>query len=397
MRALITLLVLGCFGPLVGAAQEGSTSSAAAAWRVLVQQARAAERAGDDERALTLALQASAIDTTPSLWRFIAERQAATGRLADALGSADICQREALRDSAPDSQQHASACNTLRQSLRPRVAIVSLAFTGATPPPGTRATVGGRDVPAGLLDAPFVVDPGTLPVIVSAPEHEEVRTEVQVAAGDQRRVEIRLIRLPDATLSIQSDEPLPPGTTVRVRGEAIDPGALDAPLVLSPGPVSVEVQAPGFALFVRRTTAVRGERAEVRVTLVPLESPRPSSSIPVLIASGDQTRHSAESVRQPALLAVAGLGVGMAISSVGTWLAAERRVDDLEAQCRSTDGCVSEDIESERSPVQRLDRTTNALLFAGAAVAVVGVVLFALVKRERPRLDARRALLDVAF
>jgi hypothetical protein len=362
----------------------------------LVQQARAAERAGDDEHALTLALQASAIDTTPSLWRFIAERQAATGRLADALGSADICQREALRDSAPDSQQHATACNTLRQSLRPRVAIVSLVFTGATPPPGTRATVGGREVPAGLLDAPFVVDPGTLPVIVSAPEHEEVRTEVQVAAGDQRRVEIRLARLPDATLSIQSDEPLPPGTTVRIRGEAIDLGALDAPLVLSPGPVSVEVQAPGFALFVRRITAVRGERGEVRVTLVPLESPRPSS-IPVLIASGAPTRSGVESVRRPALLTVAGLGLGMAISSVGPWLAAERRVDDLEAQCRSMDGCVSEDIESERSPVQRLDRTTNALLFTGAMVTVVGVVLFGLVKRERPRLDARRAVLGITF
>jgi hypothetical protein len=160
--------------------------------------------------------------------------------------------------------------------------------------------------------------------------------------------------------------------------------------------VSVEVQAPGFALFVRRITAVRGERGEVRVTLVPLESPRPSS-IPVLIASGAPTRSGVESVRRPALLTVAGLGLGMAISSVGPWLAAERRVDDLEAQCRSMDGCVSEDIESERSPVQRLDRTTNALLFTGAMVTVVGVVLFGLVKRERPRLDARRAVLGITF
>ncbi|MEI8256154.1 MAG: hypothetical protein WCJ30_10835, partial [Deltaproteobacteria bacterium] len=98
-----------------------------AARRNLLEQAQAARVAGDHARALDLANRAGRLQMSTSLRMFLAEEQQAVGQFSGALGTAELCVREAERDPALRNRDAILArCNELRAALRPRVGFVTV-------------------------------------------------------------------------------------------------------------------------------------------------------------------------------------------------------------------------------------------------------------------------------
>jgi hypothetical protein len=185
--ATLAALSLLCAVP---ASAQTLDPAASAARRELIDQALAARDAGRHEEALQLGTRAGALEMSASLRRFIAEEQAATGRLAEALGSAQRCSTEADRDTGPHRMDHIAACNALVSDLRLRVGHIVLQLANA--PADVHVTVGGTEVPRALWGVPYVVTPGTIAIEVTSPHHETTHQSVSVERGQSANVELQL-------------------------------------------------------------------------------------------------------------------------------------------------------------------------------------------------------------
>lgn len=77
----------------------------------------------------------------------------------------------------------------------------------------------------------------------------------------------------------------------------------------------------------------------------------------------------------PVGLAVGGAGVAMLATGVVTGLLANAQYDELDENCPDGRCIVGYDADANSSRGQRLARTTDALLFGGAAVTLTGLVI----------------------
>lgn len=77
----------------------------------------------------------------------------------------------------------------------------------------------------------------------------------------------------------------------------------------------------------------------------------------------------------PAGLAVGGVGVAMLATGVVTGLLANSQFDELDENCPDGRCIVGYDAQSNADRGQRLARTTDAMLFGGAAVTLTGLVI----------------------
>jgi hypothetical protein len=153
---------------------------AVAARRELVTRAQGERDAGNHKVALDLAMRAGQIKTSVSLRRFIAEEQSAVGNVAAALGTADLCEREA-KAAGPDADAHVEACAALAVSMRKKVGYISVQPNSR--PDGLTINVAGIDVPSALWEQRFPVTPGTLPVEARARGLRPFSGAVAVAPG----------------------------------------------------------------------------------------------------------------------------------------------------------------------------------------------------------------------
>ncbi|MEM9865318.1 MAG: hypothetical protein AAF938_27180, partial [Myxococcota bacterium] len=98
-------------------------------------------------------------------------------------------------------------------------------------------------------------------------------------------------------------------------------------------------------------------------------------------AEAQQRAAEAEGRPSPVGWVVAGTGVAALIAGGVTAAAASSRFSDLESSC--PDGFCPQDfdLDGEQSSTLRLQRTTDALLYSGAALTVAGVVLLLVLKR----------------
>jgi hypothetical protein len=89
------------------------------------------------------------------------------------------------------------------EALKNRVALLTLRLSDA--PPGTKVSVGARQVDPGALGRALVVEPGPVRVIASAPGGPEVRHDLTLEAGSASELELELgavaIDRPSATPS----------------------------------------------------------------------------------------------------------------------------------------------------------------------------------------------------
>lgn len=174
--ALATLFVAG---PVAAQANP----AAEAARRELIGQAQEAAASGDHARAMGLATRAGQLRMSPPLRRLIAEEQAASGFLIDALVSAEECVHETQADaSLAGREQHLAACQALVARMNQRVGRVVVTVA---PPAveGVRITVAGRELPSALFGLPYAVTPGTVTIEASAPGRATIRREVSIVAG----------------------------------------------------------------------------------------------------------------------------------------------------------------------------------------------------------------------
>lgn len=183
------------------------TGSDAAARRELLDQAQQARVANDHARALDLSLRASRIQMTPSLRMFIAEEQAATGLVADALNNAEVCVHEAERDTGSRIREVVmTTCQTLANTVRPRVARITVQ-TPQPAPAGLHITVGGHDLNDAFFGVPYIVNPGNVVIEAVAPGYQSVHREVSLASGAAADVPLALVRIETGPVVGASGEP----------------------------------------------------------------------------------------------------------------------------------------------------------------------------------------------
>jgi hypothetical protein len=209
---------------------EDLPTEAMAARRELIERAQTARQAGDHTAALDLAQRAGQVEMSVSLRRFIAEEQLEVGEPAAALGSAEVCARDAR---ASGKTEHADACAALVAKAKELVAFVVIRV--APDVPGALVKLGPSEVPRALWGQRYVVKPGLVQVSASAPNHEPATASVEVARGAVGEIVVTLRELP----ARPDPERLAPGP------EAPVPSTFE----LSPWvPIGGSVAVAGFAV-----------------------------------------------------------------------------------------------------------------------------------------------------
>ena len=232
-----TLRIAFCAASLFASEAVAQTDPGvmAATRRDLIREAQDARTASDHARALDLATRAGQLGMSASLRRFIAEEQNAQGLLGPALGNAELCVREAERDTSATRADHLAACQALAANLRPRVARLIVETPRIA---GLEVRVADSDLPSAVWGVPYLVTPGTVLVTASAPGYRPFRAEVDVGPGGTRAVHVVL------TEAAQQIE-LPVGSGGTVGGS--DGNRSDGRGALNPGPIAlVSVGAVGF-------------------------------------------------------------------------------------------------------------------------------------------------------
>lgn len=181
---------------LLSAAEPASAEPSpeqVAARRQLIEQAQAAREAADHARALELASLAGELSMSVSLRRFIAEEQLALGQSAAALGSAELCARDAKVPGALGAE-HLGACEALAAQAREHVGFVVLRLEPSAP--GARVTIGGHEMPGALLGQRYVVTAGEAHIEVSAEGFAPAEARVTVEPGREAEVSLKLVAAP---------------------------------------------------------------------------------------------------------------------------------------------------------------------------------------------------------
>lgn len=189
MAPLAMGLAIGTVAAPAAAAEP--TGEQIAARRQLIEQAQAAQAGGDHTRALDLADRAGQISMSVSLRRFIAEEQMAVGQPAAALGSAELCVREAKVEA---SEAHRIACQAIVDKARPLVAYLVITIRPEVASPVV--TVDGKAVPLALLGQRYVVNPSEVKIVATAPGFGKVEHGVKATPGEVSTVELKLPPLP---------------------------------------------------------------------------------------------------------------------------------------------------------------------------------------------------------
>ncbi len=348
----VSLVLLGAtlFIPLAlipaDTAQAQSLSSATEEARDrMIKDAQAAHSAGDHKRALDLAQRAATIRLTPSLRYFLGFEQEEVGKLAEAYGNAQRCLRELELDpQAPARDEFLRLCTGLRDLLAPRIAYLTLKLPEDVS--GAEVKVNGEAVNLALLGVPYVVTPGSVKIVASAPGRVPFANDITSTPGSHFEIKIALpasslVAIPPASAS--ESTPCPPGK-VRKDGECTS---------------TVIAESSGTA----SSQADRG-------------------------SSGDAS--SGQSLRRWGLgLTIA--GGGLLAASAGTWLVGDFKFRSLRDSCNKGT-CTIDEATSGKESIRTFDRLSVGGAIASGVLLSAGSVLyvFAARKDDVERLDRLR-------
>ena len=171
---------------------RAQSAAEAATRRSLLIQADHAAQSGDHVAALDFAERAARIASSPSIRYFLAREERLIGRLADALGNADLCVQNARRDPALHNRAAIlSECQLIADELEPRVAHVMISAPVPTIA-GLSVQVNGTALSDALLGTPYVVNPGRTTIDASAPGHSAFHQTLTPAAGATANITLEL-------------------------------------------------------------------------------------------------------------------------------------------------------------------------------------------------------------
>lgn len=214
--ALITLAP-----PRAASAQQPDST---AARRVLIERAQQARQRDDHAQALQLAEAAGRIEMTPSLRLFMLIEQFALRQYVAALGTAELCVREAGQRPLANRDEIINHCRSYQTRLRAEVGMLTVRVPVA--PSGLRVTVRGAELSPVFYGLPVPVDPGEVQLEAAAEGHRPLARSFTITAGAAHAEELTLERLPEA--------PPPPAPPVVPLPAPPAPSALP---VVEPNPV----------------------------------------------------------------------------------------------------------------------------------------------------------------
>lgn len=164
--------------------------------RSLIADAEAARDAGLHDRAVSLATQAGQIRWTPSLRMLVAEEHLALQHGVDALDHATHCLVGAEADPGVRNRARIiAACRAIIDLLQPQVGRLRLVLP-ASPPPGLRLRVNGRELPRSAWSAAFPVMSGTALIEADGEGVTAFRTTVTVFGGTESELRLRFTEPP---------------------------------------------------------------------------------------------------------------------------------------------------------------------------------------------------------
>lgn len=254
VRSSVSCVALLASSLLAARTARAQTEEELSLRRVALERAQALSSSGDHAQALQLATRAGAIQMTPSVRLFIAREQAAVGQHAAALLTAQTCQREVARAEVSNRAEILTACRDVAAHETPLVGMLQIE-PPATALPGLEVRVRDAVVGASLLGLPYVVDPGSVVVVATAPGHVRFEATVTLAAQETRTVRLDLPRTeaPAGAVAAVTPEPqvVPPVAPPRAATSA---GAGPGPYVLmGVGGALVVGGAISLGLLVART------------------------------------------------------------------------------------------------------------------------------------------------
>jgi hypothetical protein len=319
-------------------------------------EGKSAFEAGQFEEALVAFKASLELQASPNTRLYIARCHRALGQVASAYTQYKLSAREAQDRLTASGEKRYSATRDAAASEAaeiegkvPRLTVV----VPSDPPAGFRVTVSGAELQRAAWGVAVETDPGTLDVVAHGARSKPFHERVTLAEGEQKRVEVRLERLPTARLLLRFGT-RPAGLSVTLDGDAVEPGSLDRAREVDVGRHTLVVRAPGYLPFRWSQELSDRQDAAVRIRLRADARATGSSGTPRWIFYG-----------------VAGASV-VAVGA-GTYLAidAKSKSDDEQAKDPlERDSAVRDDIKSQST-------TANILFVAGGMLAVgAGVLAF---------------------
>ncbi len=196
---LALLLALGTLAIRAVAADPVVSSSGASPTRPqLIDEARAAHKAGNHLRAAALYRRAADLGMTPSLEWALALEQEEAGAFGDSYLNAQQCARDVTADRhLADRDRILRDCQDLELRLVPRIGYLVIEVSGR--PEGVEIQVAGQTTGNVPLGIPHVVTPGSIAVKARAPGRIMHWENIEVAAGQTRTLKLDLCPAPDGS------------------------------------------------------------------------------------------------------------------------------------------------------------------------------------------------------
>jgi len=224
-------------------------------------------------------------------------------------------------------------------------------------PDGANASVvvtqNGTILPRSSWGEAIDTDPGHVVVEAKGSRLETFREELELPVAETRRIDVKLVRVPTATLHVTIDS-RPLGLSLRLDGVPVELAELAAPRDVDPGPHYVEATAPGHMPFRWDGRPADGEKIDVKIHL-----------------SEQRTDSRERRWTTPKWMFWTTAGAAAATLVTGTVLASHASIRagderDLDPLLRSSDS---------RDSIRNESTVANVFFVSGAVLATGAVVL----------------------
>ena len=347
------LFCVASLGVLVLSAPLASAAPADAAAITRFEEGRKAFEAGQFETALASFQASLSLLPSPNTRLYIARCYRALGKPASAFTSYRRAAAEAT-DRIRDTGEKRfgitrDGATSEMGEIEPTVPRLTLAVPSDAPAEMI-VKVDDVEVPRAAWGTAVETDPGKHYVTASAPRRRKFEKELQLASGQQLRIELLTPRVPTARIALRFTS-RPSGLDVQVDGAPLDPADWASVREVDPGEHRIIARAPGYGEFISEKRVTDGTSLEVTVSLFPAKAP------PVRLPKWMFFTATG--------LAVASIGIaaGVAVSAKSTAGAQE----SLSPLARDP---------SAQSDIQGLSTDANILFVSGAVFAAGAGVLF---------------------
>lgn len=232
---------------------------------------RTAFDGGAFEEAL-LAFQASySLSPSPNSRLYIARCYRALGKVASGYTTYRFAAREAQdRLGTTGEKRYAGtrdAANAEAGEIEAKVPRLTIVVPGGLPA-GFLVKRDGGELTSAAWGVGVETDPGTVIIEANGPRLVPFKQTVILTEGQQIRVEVKVVRVPTATIGFQF-KTRPTGMAITLDDAPLDATGMTAPREVDVGRHAVVVSAPGYVPVHWQKTLANGDAAVVGVELQP--------------------------------------------------------------------------------------------------------------------------------